>query len=131
MKPWKIDRRETTALSKFDGSVSAFKTWRDRMLQHMARCNTNWVSTLRSISKRTEPIDINAVRAEMIHGVPAEDIGIELYGFITDWVNDNVFKDRRKYSPEHHGFEPWRRFHQQFEGNGRLVDDTEIWTSRH
>ena len=122
MRMWRIDRRDTQALSKFDATVGTFKTWRDRIVQHVARSNTNWVPLLTAIKKRTEPIDIAEVRAEVVHGVPAEQLGIEIYNFVTEWVADTVFRNRQKYAPEYHGFELWRRFHQQFEGQGTLVD---------
>ena len=71
MRQWRIERRDCNALSKFDGNVSSFKTWRDRILQHVAESNPLWVHALRPLQKRSEVIDASEVESEYFHGCPA------------------------------------------------------------
>ena len=113
MRLWRIDRRNTHALTTFDGTMNAFKVWRDRMVQHTARTNPNWVTVLSAVQKKPQAIDMNEARNDNCQGVPADNLGVEVYNVITEWVADAVFKSRRKYAPEHHGFELRRRLHQQ------------------
>ena len=67
----------------------------------------------------------------MFHGCPASSLSTELYNFLTEWFSDTLFRDRRKFGPEYNGLELWRRLHNDFEGNGTLVEDAGFLELQH
>ena len=43
---WSIDRKVTKELKPFDGSSLHYKSWRDRVMDHLTRCNVHWAELL-------------------------------------------------------------------------------------
>ena len=43
---WKINRKDTSALTKIDGDARHYKLWNSLMKDHVAENDTNWLSVL-------------------------------------------------------------------------------------
>ena len=39
---WKISRKDTDKLKTFDGDMSLYVDWKDRMIDHIASSNSEW-----------------------------------------------------------------------------------------
>ena len=53
---WSIDRKVTKELRSFDGGSMHVKSWRDRILDHLVRCNVSWGDVLGFVEKESTPL---------------------------------------------------------------------------
>ena len=81
MKTWAIDRKVTKELKAFDGSSLSYKSWHDRIVDHVMRCNVHWGEVLSMVEKVQTPL----TWTKLAEASPM--ITVATHGYTCDYVS--------------------------------------------
>ena len=84
---FEISRKSNPLIFVLTQSVSDFKMWRERMVDHMCRSTHVWRKTLEFTFKLPAPISKACLVNNNIEGVNAWDISTMLELFLVDWFH--------------------------------------------
>ena len=113
-----INKRDTEALQKFNGSINDFPDWKKRMVDHFADSTQKYRTIIEQVGKSKLPITEEALKATLIDGFNAWEIAMELGSFTLKWLSKDIYDNRSNLcgGEESNGFELWRNLHVQYSG---------------
>ena len=104
---------------KFDNTKLPYKAWALRMRSTAVKAHPSWGALLDEITTRSAPIVKTALATSTTGGVSHILLAETLYGFISDFVNDQVLNNLDQITDVGNGFEVWRRFAFDHKGGDR------------
>ena len=125
IKDFDISYKHNPQIKVFDGSISQYKLWAERMKDHIARNNHRWAQMLEFVAECKTPVtkeDLWGIRCD---GVNAWTLALKLNSFLADWLNADLYGRRTQLaggvSQKGNGFEVWRQLFVQFAGGTTAV----------
>ena len=85
---WRIDVKNTQSLFVYDGERSKYRTWRNRMKDHVGRRFRPWRELLGHAMGHPAIIDWQLM--DHVAEYPMREMGYELWNFISAWIGTNL-----------------------------------------
>ena len=104
-------------LKRFTGNPEGFKSWADRIIDHMGKVHPAWRSLLQWMAKTEDDLSMRRLRRETFgpHDEQAADLAVKFEQFLVDWLPETLYCRRGQLSggpgEENNGFIMWRRLH--------------------
>ena len=122
--------RKSDSLRKFSGQAKHFSNWSQHMLDHMGKVHPAWKPTLRwmALPGNTQPLDFASLEGLTLgpNNENAIDLATKFEQVIADWLPEKLFNKRVQLAggktQEGNGFAVWRRLHQDFTGEGEILE---------
>ena len=122
---FEISYKPNEALKKFSGDSANYKTWADRIMDHLARGNSYWRTLLKSLQACTLNIQRSWLEGQWVQGVCGWDLSEKLENFIMTYVGDSLYSRRIQLAGGEaqagNGFEIWRKLYQEHHGGAEAV----------
>ena len=108
---WKIPRNNTEGLIKFDGALSDYKNWKNRIRDHSSEGWTPWREILDMAATARKEHRMEELESCTWHGVPAHHLSADLWSFLLKWIGPTLYARRIKMelNIEGNGVELWRK----------------------
>ena len=120
-----ISYKPNESLKKFDGDSAKYRTWSDRMLDHLARANTQWRHLIKGLQIAEFPITKAWLLDQWIDGHNGWELSERLETFLCMWVSDKIYGRRVQLaggeSQQGNGFEIWRKLYLEHHGGAEAV----------
>ena len=125
IKDFDISYKHNPQIKVFDGSISQYKHWAERMKDHIARNNHRWAQMLEFVADCKTPVTKEDLWATHCDGVNAWTLALKLNSFLADWLSADLYGRRIQLaggvSQKGNGFELWRQLFVQFAGGTTAV----------
>ena len=120
---WRISRKNTEGLFKFDGELANFQSWKNRIRDHASEEWPAWREILDHAERVDRVLTLEELATFDIQGVNAAQISSDLWSFLLRWIGPKLYLRRTKMSPgiEGNGLELWRKLFSEYQGSDELV----------
>ena len=108
---------KSESLKRFSGSPEGFKTWADRIIDHMGKVHPQWRGVLLWLARTDDDLSLRTLRHKTLgpFDEPADDLAIKFEQVLVDWLPESLYSRRGQLSggpgEENNGFIMWRRLH--------------------
>ena len=110
-------------VEKFNGDAPAFKPFSCRIRDFMVEIHPNWGPLLDQIKARTSPITKSMLGLSMTDGISHTNLAESFYAFIGKFISNALYIARDQIAEVGNGFEIWRRYHLEFRGGEREMQE--------
>ena len=120
--------KKDESLRRFDGSATKSGAWAKHFLDHMARVHPAWRGALEWFATTTVDLSFLRLYTETLgpHSEPAVDLSVKLEQCIVDYLPESMYGRREQLcggkSQANNGLALWKRLHQDFAGDGEVVE---------
>ena len=120
---WRISRKNTEGLFRFDGTQADFKAWKNRIRDHASEEWPFWREVIDHAAKLPYALTPDFRSSISLYGVNGMHLAWDLWSFLLRWIGPTMYIRRTKLSTdiEGNGLELWRKLSAEYDGNGELV----------
>ena len=119
--------RHNDDLYKFSGQAIDFKTWSDKVVDHMNLVHVKWRPALMWLSTTNEDLSFNRLSTEAFGPLDerADELAVKFEGFLVKWLPLRLYERRSQLcggrEEMNNGFIMWRRLFREYTGTGAAV----------
>ena len=120
---WKINRKETDGLFKFDGELANYRAWKSRIRDHAAEEWAAWRQILDHAETVGRELSMEELERTTLFGVNGALLSNDLWSFLLRWIGPTLYLRRTRMGPsaEGNGIELWRRLFTEYQGSDELI----------
>ena len=121
-------QRMNPALKRFTGEPGSFQDWAGHFIDHMAKVEITWRSTLNWLATTDEDLSYRRLEQEGIgpYRENAASLAMKLEQTIVDWLPERLYKRRVQLcggpTEQNNGFKMWNRLYKQNKGTGDIIE---------
>ena len=121
--PWKINRKNTDALTPFNGVLEHYRDWVARIRDHVSEDWAAWREILDHSAQAPEELRPEQLKRMTIYGVNAWDLASDLWSFLLKQIGPTLYARRMKFGVdiEGNGQDLWRKLHSDVSGSDKLL----------
>ena len=111
---WKINRKNTASVTKWNGKREEHKTWATKVKDHLILGHEKYLDLMQWVE--TQPCRLSFEVLDQIspQGLSLRNISRELWSFLGGFcLTDKLVEDRTLLAAEHNGLELWRSYHEK------------------
>ena len=91
---WRISRKNTEGLFKFDGVVSGYKAWKMRIRDRAAEEWPQWRDILDHAERASGELTLEYLQTIDLFGVNTASLSTDLWGFLLKWIGPTLYLRR-------------------------------------
>ena len=120
--------KKDESLRRFDGSAAKFGAWAKHFVDHMSKVHPAWRNALEWFAATTEDLSFSRLFTETLgpYNESAVDLAVKLEQCIVDYLPESMYGRRVQLcggkSQANNGLAMWKRLHQDFAGEGEVVE---------
>lgn len=120
---WRINRKETEGLFKFDGGLSGYRAWKSLIRNHASEEGPAWRQILDHAEGFDRELSLEELKHITVFGVNGLLLTNDLWSFLLRWIGPTLYLRRKRMGPaiEGNGIELWRRPVTECQGSDELV----------
>ena len=99
--PWKINRKNTDALTPFNGVLEHYRDWAAWIRDHVSEDWASWREILDHSSQAPEELRPEQLKRLTIYGVNAWELSTDLWSFLLKQIGPTLYARRMTFWHEH------------------------------
>ena len=108
---WRIDKKASKEIRTWDGMGPTYRTWHNRLRDHMIRGHAGYSSLIKMIEAEKTPLTLKLL-SKGCDGVTGDLVYIasQMWGLMGDYMVDPLYDRRIKlaFGEDENGIELWR-----------------------
>ena len=83
---WRINRKETEGLFKFDGELANYRAWKSRVRDHASESWPEWREILDHAEATNDDLSLDRLATLDLYGVNGKVLANDLWSFLLKWI---------------------------------------------